>query len=84
MTFDEFYDQYQPIENELGDEGFLFETYGVELEYVQKVPNNTVWTLVEVDGVLYLIPGFHVVNRLNYLVTKEPWTDETIEIKYED
>ena len=55
MTFDEFYDQYQPIENELGDEGFLFETYGVELEYVQKVPNNTVWTLVEVDGVLYLI-----------------------------
>lgn len=84
MTFDEFYNKYQPIDNELGDEGFLFETYGIELDYVKGVPNNNVWTLVEVDGVLYIIPGFNIVNRLNYLVTKEQWTDSNLEIKYED
>lgn len=84
MTFDEFYDQYQPIDNVIGDEGFLFETYGQDLEFVEKQEKNKVWTLVEVDGILYLIPGFHVVNRLNYIITKQPWTDETIEIKYED
>jgi hypothetical protein len=24
----------------------------------------------------YLVPGFHTVNQIGYVVTKNPWTDE--------
>ena len=33
------------------------------------------WTVLEVDGVLYVIPGLHLVNAVGYVSTFEPWTD---------
>ena len=41
-------------------------------------PLANVWTVVEGDDDgLYACKGYHVVNRVYYLVTEEPWTDET-------
>jgi len=31
---------------------------------------------LDCDGVLCISPGRHVVNRLNYVVTTEPWSAE--------
>jgi hypothetical protein len=86
MTYDEFENKFEPIENNLGDEGYLFETYGQEVDYVSQQEEHFVWTLIEVEDKLYIIPGFHYVNRLNYLITKNPWNEEfkNLEIKYED
>jgi hypothetical protein len=39
-------------------------------------PENHVWTVLDCDGVLCISPGRHVVNRLNYVVTTEPWSAE--------
>ena len=84
--------KYQPIKNhfsepqgEFADE-FVedkFETYGEELDYVLSIADTEpkrVWTLVEGDDSnLYITSGYHLVNRLNYFITKNP-----CELEYEE
>lgn len=54
-----------------------------EHEDVKDLPVNQVWTVVEGDnGKLYACPGFHLVNKLHYVVTEEPWTEEDENIDY--
>jgi hypothetical protein len=89
---DAWEEKYQPIKNhfsepqgEFADE-FVedkFETYGEELDYVLSIADTEpkrVWTLVEGDDSnLYITSGYHLVNRLNYFITKNP-----CELKYEE
>ena len=66
-----------------------------EYEDVKDAPINHVWTVVEGDDEfecedgeyrsnLYALPGFHHVNRLGYIRTDKPWTDENIVAIYFD
>ena len=69
--------KYKPIKNFItGEDDDKFETYGEELDYVLSVANTEprrVWTLVDGDdGNLYIVDGYHLVNRINYFITKEP------------
>ena len=80
MTFEEFDDKYDPIIRD--NDSMHWETYGEDLEIVQSYPNNKVWTCVEVEGNLYLIPGYHWVNRLFYVICNIEWTNENEEIEY--
>jgi hypothetical protein len=53
--------------------GCLFETYGEELAFVRQQDPRTVWTLIDGDdGEPYLLSGFHLVNRIGYLVSTVP------------
>tara|TARA_R100001443_G_scaffold116760_1_gene138372 strand:+ start:2515 stop:2820 length:306 start_codon:yes stop_codon:yes gene_type:complete len=84
---DLFYDKYKPIYNHLehpeykegqteaqcGGSPQYFETYGRDLEYVKKHDDKFIWTLIEVDDKLYIVQGFHYVNRLNYLIASVPY-----------
>jgi hypothetical protein len=49
-----------------------FETYGDDLEFVHKADPDHVWTVVDVDGNLIVVPGFHYVDRFLYIITEEP------------
>lgn len=80
-TIDEFDEIYTPddaVKSEIfdddGQEGML-ETFGKDLDLVLKIHNETpkrVWTTVDGDdGSVYLVSGFHFVNRINYVITKE-------------
>ena len=79
MTEDEFDDRYPLVVNHLNPNaswgsgegtGCLFETYGEELAYVRRQDPRTVWTFVDGDdGNQYLVSGFHLVNRIGYLVS---------------
>jgi len=85
----EFYDKYKPIYNHITHKDFkegqtegdeigvaqYFETYGEELEYVKKQPNNKIWTYINCDGEDYISQGFHFVNRLNYLIASVPFKE---------
>ena len=68
-------------ESQLG----MFETYGEDLEYVLSLANNPkqkkrVWTAIDGDdGGLYLVPGYRLVNRVYYVITKEKWKKDTEE-----
>ena len=87
--FDAWDAKYQPIKNQYTQkqEGEFvedkFETYGDDLEFVRSVYETDpkkVWTLVEGDdGNLYISSGYHLVNRLNYFITKNP-----CELEYEE
>lgn len=39
---------------------------------------HLVWTIVDCEGKLCVSPGFHIVNRIDYVVCEVPWTDEDI------
>lgn len=46
----------------------------------EKLPKDVdyrlVWTILDCDGRLYVSPGFHLVNRIDYVLCEVPWTDE--------
>lgn len=94
MSIDEFEATFQPIphpSSTADSESYLFETYGEDLAKVvnecEQGRGAHVWTLVESDGEgLVLIPGFHYVNRVNYVLTTIPAGPEyaELEVAYED
>jgi hypothetical protein len=87
ISEDEFDNRYllvaNPFNANAGWDGCLFETYGEELAFVQRQNPRTVWTLVDGDdGEQYVISGFHVVNRIGYLVSSEAVSAEAeIEVR---
>jgi len=86
ISFDEWEKKFEPIENHLSDNaglgGLLFETYGDEVLYAVGVANKVaeagdndkptlhVWTYIDGDDGTYIIDGYHYVNRIGYLITK--------------
>jgi len=34
------------------------------------------WTVLDCDGILYIATGWHSVNRVGYVMSTKPWTDE--------
>lgn len=46
------------------------------------VPDRHVWTLVDVDGDLYIVNGYATVNKIGYHITENKWAlGEYIEVK---
>jgi hypothetical protein len=89
MDMDTWSDKYQPVLNLLGDNpslddgngGIMFETYGREVDFVRGVtitnPRN-VWTYIDgSDGQPLVVNGWHLVNRIGYLITAVPAEPET-------
>lgn len=75
--------------------GCMFETHGKELEYVKsKIHENKVITiLTDDDGEICFGSGFHYVNRIGYMIAKNPLefdfdvlpdNDVDFESKYEE
>ena len=88
ITEDEFDETYSLRKNHLnpnaswviGDgPGCLFETYGEELDFVRQQDPRTVWTFLDGDdGDLFVISGYHFVNRIGYLISTTPIPDDQI------
>jgi hypothetical protein len=82
LSEDAFDAQYPLVPNHLNPSagwalgegyGCLFETYGDELDFVRRQDPRTIWTLVDGDdGDLYLVSGYHLVNRIGYLISTVP------------
>lgn len=76
-------EKYRPIKNHITGEDDKFETYGEELEFVRAQDPRCIWTLVDGDdGNLYIVDGYHLVNRINYFVTEVPFEGEFLEVPY--
>lgn len=75
--------KYKPIKNFLDSnaslDGTMFETYGEELDFVRKQPANTIWTYCDDGENGWLTSGYHLVNRLGYVVCQEP-CDEDVDV----
>jgi hypothetical protein len=77
-------EKYQPLKNHItGEDDDKFETYGAELDFVRAQDPKYIWTLVDGDdGNLYIVNGYHLVNRINYFVTNLPFEGEFLEVPY--
>lgn len=75
ITYKRWTEKYLPMSNYITNEGWSYETYGDELEYVKLQDENHVWTEVEGDDGTYIVNGMATVNRLNYYITNKPWND---------
>ena len=57
-----------------------------QFDDVRDQPSGRVWTIVDSgddsDGNWYAVPGFHVVNKLGYVMTRKPWSDSTPDATY--
>jgi|JFJP01.1.fsa_nt_gi hypothetical protein len=70
--------------------GGMFETYGQEVEYINNIMKGTdenlkrrIWTILDSDGVMCFVSGYHFVNRFGYLITEEEveeGTEYTLEL----
>lgn len=78
ISEDQFDEDFRPVQNphnkDAGWNGCLFETHGVEFNFVKNQPKEKVWTLLSNNT---LVSGLHFVDRVGYLVTETPWTEET-------
>jgi hypothetical protein len=87
MDFDEWFDTYKPIPNNIDTnasfDGYMFETYGDEVEFVKKANPAHIWTYGDGDdGGSYVWNAWHFVNRLGYFITEVPCpADTTIQIQ---
>ena len=96
LTEEEWIEEFKPIPNHIdedasfndGDQGYMFETYGEELEFVQSQEPNRIWTYCDGDdNGTYIFQGMRIVNRIGYFVTTVPFNvneDYQIEISSED
>jgi hypothetical protein len=73
--FDDFAQRYTLVKNPfdpfsaLG--GCTFAWIGKEWETVRNAPPEKLWTLIDSEGLWWISPGLHYVDRLGYLVTNE-------------
>lgn len=85
-----FYKKYKPQVNHIDDnasyDGRMYETFGKELEYAHSmVKENRVWTIIEGDeDSLYIVAGFHLVNRQGFMVTEKPYKTGKEEVCLEE
>jgi hypothetical protein len=86
MTEDEWFKTYKPIPNHIdknasfsdGEHGYMFETYGDEVEFVKSQSPDKIWMYGDGDdGGLYIWSGWSFVNRLGYFITEVPCPPDT-------
>ena len=80
MTEDTFDNTYPLLTNHIcsnaswahaNDNGCMFETSGDELAFVRQQNPRTIWTILDgEDGDLYVMSGYHFVNRIGYFISK--------------
>lgn len=60
---------------------YMLETFGRDLDLVAEcVDSKRVWTIVSGDSngaAAYIVPGYRFVNRIGYILSEKPFTDES-------
>ena len=81
MNYEQWEEKYKPINNPF-TENNLFETFGEECDFVERVNPLNVWTLVDGEDGTYIVEGLHSVNRVGYFITGISHNNEKIEVLY--
>jgi hypothetical protein len=53
-----------------------------DLSVLQEAEIQKIWTLVEEDGVGWVVAGKHFVNRICHFITEQPWKKEDEQYLY--
>lgn len=89
INWEQFEKEFKPEKNKITKReefnGWLYETYGEDEEYVKEFAKknpNRVWTILDV-GYITIGNGWHYVNRFGYIITKKAF-DPNQEIEVVD
>ena len=78
ISEDEFWDSWGVVRK--SDSGMF------DYDDVKDQPREHVWTIVDTgayeDENWYAMPGFHIVNKLGYIMTRRAWTSDTPDAIY--
>lgn len=89
ISEDDFLTRYRPLPNTLNDNasfdfgagGCLYETYGAELEHIRRQQEGYVWTVIDGEDAPVITNGYHLVNRIGYILTEvSVGADDCIEV----
>ena len=87
IEFEEWLLKYKPRKNRVTKNslynGHMFETCGKDIEFLRdsRIPREYLWTLIDCENEeQYIVPGWHLVDRAGYFMTKIPWKDENIQV----
>ena len=95
FTEEQFDKKFKLVKNHLDNNasfnGNMFETYGKEIEYVIKMAKkNRVVTIIECESdapdngefqmCMVYTSGYHIVNRIGYLILAKPYTGHEFEV----
>lgn len=64
----------------VSEHDIMLETFGEDYEKVRSTNPQYIWTVLDGDdGLMYLVAGHHLVNRIGYVISQKPWVsgDET-------
>ena len=84
---DVFYEYFRPFRHPSAKfdiwGGLGLETFGEDLELIRAYDENFVWTVVDDAGGpdQWIIPGYHHVNRICYLLTETAHKGASIEFR---
>lgn len=78
LTINEFMEHFVPLRNpditKKAYDGFGFDVYGDDLEYVKnyakRLGENYIWTVIK-DA--HIVSGMRIVDRTLYIITTNPW-----------
>jgi hypothetical protein len=77
--YDTWEKEYNPLNNHMNPNaafgGIMYETFGEEDDYVRRMSSESprnVWTIISCDEGDFIISGWHYVNVLGYIITKNP------------
>ena len=76
MTESEWEEKYKPMTNTITNDGTTYETYGDELDFVMSQKPEHIWTEIDGDDGVYIVNGYHLVNRLSYYITNVPHNED--------
>ena len=85
ISFEIFKETYKPQKNpfvqDSSYDGYMFETYGIELAHVREQDNKNIWTIINCENEeSWIIPGYHIVDRFGYILCNIPWESENIQV----
>jgi hypothetical protein len=80
-VFDSKYTMFTDVDSECFDKGDgRFETFGKDIQTVLSIANgdkpNRVWTATDCDSGFYLFNGYHLCDRVYYIITNEEGNDD--------
>lgn len=76
LTDDQWYDTYEPDDR-------MYETYGEDMNYINSMPAQFVWTLMDGDEDTIVVNGRGYVNRIGYYISKKPHnTNDLIVVEF--
>ena len=92
ITEDEWEEAYHAVDNPRDDTMLYDWDEPEDKAILAKTDKHYVWTDIDYDeendkGIRYkfaMIAGIHYVNRIGYVITEEPWTNENLVVPYDE